>query len=143
MSELTVLEQDAQNFLNEVRQGIETIFKDIITGSSYAEVILTDIIKNVIPLGETAISILAPKDLIYAQIISTISGDLEAVFENLNGTGQALSNAAATGSFNAAEVATLATSIQKTYQAGKASIEGIKGQVQNILSKAIITTPTA
>lgn len=140
MSELAILEKDAEGFINEVKIDIVNTFKDIVNGSSYAEKIFDDIITDVIPPAETAISILAPNDLIYAQIISTVAGDLEAVFENLNGTGQALSNAAATGSFNAAEVATLATSIKKTYEAGKASISNIKSQVENIVSKAVITT---
>ena len=84
MSELQTIEQDAVGFINNAEKEVEVVFNDIITGTSYAEQILSKILADAVPVADAVVSIVAPQDLVYVNIFSQILGAIKAIAGNVN-----------------------------------------------------------
>ena len=139
MSEITNLEKDLNNFVVNIENDVDTVFEDVIKGTSYAEKVITNILSNAIPVTEAVVSIIDPQAITFVNIISQVLGDIKAIAENLNGLAQAEATIQPNTDISAAQAEALAKSALTTYNATIASIDNITKQLIPVLRNAVVT----
>ena len=144
MSEITNLENDLSNFVVNLENDVDTVFEDVIKGTSYAEQVITNILSNAIPVTETVVSILDPQALTFVNVISQVLGDIKAIAENLNGLAQQASVVIKTQNnvsvrVTVGEAEALAKNALTTYNATIVSINNITTQLIPVLRNAVVT----
>ena len=140
MSELQTIEQDFSNFITDVEKDVNIVFKDIVSGASYAEQIITNVLTDAIPVASAVVSVIAPQDIVIVNIISQVLGDIKAIAENLaNLSNQAAAVIQPNSNVSVAQATALATSAKTTYQATLSSIDNIVSQLTPIIQGAVVT----
>ena len=139
MSEIQNLESDLSNFAQTVEQDVKVVFQDIVTGASYSEQIITNVLTDAIPVADAVVSIIAPQDITYVNIISQVLGAIKAIAENTNTLATIASDIAQGANVSVQEATQLATDAKTAYQATVASINNISSLLTPIVQNAIVT----
>ena len=144
MSEITNLENDLSNFVVNLENDVDTVFEDVIKGTSYAEKVITNILSNAIPVTEAVVSIIDPQAITFVNIISQVLGDIKAIAENLNGLAQQARVVIKTQNnvsvrVTVGEAEALAKNALTTYNATIVSINNITTQLIPVLRNAVVT----
>ena len=139
MSEIQNLESDLSNFVQTVEKDVKVVFQDVITGASYSEQIITNVLTDAIPVASAVVSIIAPQDITYVNIISQVLGAIKAIAENTNTLATIASDIAQGANVSVQEATQLATDAKTAYQATVASIANISSLLTPIVQNAIVT----
>lgn len=140
MGEIQSIENDLTNFVQNIENDVDVVFKDIVTGASYAEQILSHVLDYAIPVTDAVVSVIAPQDIVYVNIITQVLGDIKAIAENLSSLSAQAAQAIQPGENVSVELAAaLAKSAETTYTATLASINNITNQLIPIVKGAVVT----
>ena len=144
MSEIQNLEKDLSNFVVNLENDVDTVFEDIIKGTSYAEQVITNILTDAIPATEAVVSVIDPQVITFVNIISQVLGDIKAIAENLNGLAQQASivfkaPGGVSATISVSEAESLAKNALTTYNATIASIDNITAQLTPVVKNAVDT----
>ncbi len=123
------------NIVDQIEKDVHSVFTDIVSGTSYAENVITHVLKDDLPVAETVAEIIYPPADGMLKIIGLILGSLQAIGKNTSDTATIVANTVKPGTRISIEQAgAVALSAEKTYKGIEISIKKIEAELKKALA---------